>query len=834
MAESQVRIRVTTSGQEKLNRLNKSLNKTDRAANKLSGGLGKLSTAFAAVGAAAAAVGVAAIASKLTQVGKAAITAAGDVQKLQASFIGLTGSVETAEQLRNTLFQLSKTTPFKNEEILQSARRFLAVGVSVENLEGTLNRVGALAAQNGSELGRLGLIYSQVFAKGRLQGEELLQFLEAGVSITKELEQVTGLTGKALQDAISKGQISVENVNDAIKLATGEMTALDLAAKSVSVQFENVGDNVGEIGKAFSVSLAPAFASVFGVINEAFDRLFPSLESVQDRFDPLLEQAERFAQIVEDNPELVDAIASAFDSLLNFFLIPTVDAAEDLNDQLDQNPQGLIETIQNIELGIRRSFTAAAGLVKLLEAGRRLAAGGLVRGEAGNIGDLFQQGLADLQSLSSLKPFEIKTFTRPEVRGRAGDLDNGRGNPKGNGSGLTEKEVQRTRDLTAALADQNRVREEVLKLEKQILDANFAGNQILATQLRFQQEVIKIAGATAQKLKGVTDEQLRAQIVSEGDLKIAEAKAKSEDKLRTLRRDGATDAIRLENQLAEARQGALGSLEEENKLLQARLNGTEDVLKRELAIAKLVKAGTVKNKDGSTTQTVSREEAAAAVDLNTKLKEQLATADKLKGVYEQIGGVISNSIVTSIEQAIEGTADWNQILSDTLKQIGSLLIRAGVSSIGGPGGLGIPGFSSGGFVAPGQTALVGESGAELIRGGPAGTTVSPFADNNASLADARANAFAAGDSSDAFSEAAASLGSANATMASNAAQSEAAAYMSDTSDSRITVDYMQIGGLDVITKEQFAQGMAATEKAARARVFNDLKNKPAARGRIGI
>ena len=205
----------------------------------------------------------------------------------------------------------SKTTPFKNEEILSTAQRFLAVGVNAKNLQGTINRVGAIAAQSGQSLERLGLIYAQVYAKGRLQGEENLQFLEAGVDLTQELAVVTGKSGKALQEAMSKGQISIEDVNKAIVLATGDMKSLQQAGKAVDVAFNNISDNLGQLFGGFATSIAPALSATFGVINKILEQAFPSLDAIEKTFKPLTTEAERFAKVLGGNPELIASIAQA-------------------------------------------------------------------------------------------------------------------------------------------------------------------------------------------------------------------------------------------------------------------------------------------------------------------------------------------------------------------------------------------------------------------------------------------------------------------------------------------------------------------------------------------
>jgi tape measure domain-containing protein len=353
-------------------------------------------------------------------IGFAIVQAAGDAQKLTAAFTGLTGSATAAAQLRQELFTLSKATPFRNDELLNAAQRFLAVGVEVDKLGGTINRIGALAAQSGQSLDRIGLIYAQVFAKGRLQGEENLQFLEAGIDLNNELAQVTGLSGAALQDAMSKGKISVNDVNRAIVLATGNMTALVGAGQSVSVQFANIGDNIQQVFLGFAQAVSPALSAAFGVINQGLDRLFPSLESITKFFQPLATEAERFSKLLEKNPRVVEALALAFESLLNTAINPVVEGITAINDGLEKQPQGLVNSITELELKLRRAAFTASGLVKIITAPARL--GGLLSGEAR---DQLLAGLNDLQKAFNAQPIDVPINVKPkaeEVAQVAGDL----------------------------------------------------------------------------------------------------------------------------------------------------------------------------------------------------------------------------------------------------------------------------------------------------------------------------------------------------------------------------------------------------------------------------
>ena len=405
------------------------------AGGKGGGGVGLLAGSLGALAgplATAAAVSVA-----VAGIGYAATQTAGNIQKLNAAFTGLTGSAEAAKQLRQDLFTLSKTTPFRNEEILQAAQRFLAVGVNVKNLQGTINRVGAIAAQSGQSLNRLALIYAQVYAKGRLQGEENLQLLEAGVDLTQELAQVTGLSGAALQDAMSKGQISVEKFNAALKLATGDMSALQLAGQAVDVQFNNIFDNFGQLFGGFASSIAPALSTAFGVINQIFDQAFPSLASIEELFAPLTAEAKRFSEVLAGNPQLISAIAAAVREWAGLVVNDLANGLQFVNNILSKlDGSKLTKSLIESELVIRRIYLAAQSvgqvLIKNAELSLRALNNPIQFGKdiagAGGFGKFLAEEYADARNiwnrLITSKPLTFDNFQATSQGALAGGLDN--------------------------------------------------------------------------------------------------------------------------------------------------------------------------------------------------------------------------------------------------------------------------------------------------------------------------------------------------------------------------------------------------------------------------
>lgn len=480
-------------------------------------GLGGFGGAVGGIGATAAgaAVSVAAIGAAVIGIGAASVQSAGQIQRLNAAFVGLTGSAEAAKQLRQDLFTLSKTTPFKNEEILQAAQRFLAVGVEVDKLQGTINRVGAIAAQSGQPLERLALIYAQVYAKGRLQGEENLQLLEAGVDLTQELSAVTGKSGTALQDAMSKGQISINDFNKALLLATGEMSALQLAGRAVDVQFNNVFDNLGQLFGGFAQAIAPALSASFKVINDIFDSAFPSLESITKFFEPLTQAAERFSKTLEGNPQLIAAIASGFKSIGSIVVENIAIGLETVSSILSKiDGKQLIKGLIQVELLLRKALLASRalsatilknaeltfrGITNPVQFGKDIfAAGGFKAFIEKEYGQVYQYWTAAAQA----KPLPFPDVqSRPEQQTK-GDLST-KPDPGAEQAKLAAAQLQRVESEISlnTLKRQIAAAHELAKVEAGVVRETIRQRQEIEAGVQASRERVRLIGAQIEALR---------------------------------------------------------------------------------------------------------------------------------------------------------------------------------------------------------------------------------------------------------------------------------------------------------------------------------------------
>jgi tape measure domain-containing protein len=188
---------------------------------------------------------------------------AAELQSQTRSLEVLTGSADRAKQIVEELQKLGAVTPFTSTELIDTAKRLQAFGVETERVVDITKRLADVSGATGAELAGLATAYGQVQAKGRLQGEELLQFQERGVALQEVLRKEYGLTGTEFQKALEKGQISAEAVEYALKKLTdtGGKYANGAIAQSDTLngRLSTLTDSTQVLAQTIGKTLEPVF-----------------------------------------------------------------------------------------------------------------------------------------------------------------------------------------------------------------------------------------------------------------------------------------------------------------------------------------------------------------------------------------------------------------------------------------------------------------------------------------------------------------------------------------------------------------------------------------------
>ena len=257
MAEANVRLRV--DGRDAVNQLNR----VNKAAGTLQGTVGKLVGAFAGI-----------------QAAKFVFFKTAELETQTRSLKVLTGSLGNAQKIIKELQQFGAVTPFTSSELIETAKRLKAFGFETEKIVDVTKRLGDIAGATGADLGGIATAFGQIQAKGRLQGEELLQLQERGVDLQGTLRKEYGLTAEEFQKALSKGQIGADAVSFALEKLTekGGKYADGAIAQSDTLngKFSTLTDNIDGVARTIGEVLTPALKDAFDLaiattnaINEA-------------------------------------------------------------------------------------------------------------------------------------------------------------------------------------------------------------------------------------------------------------------------------------------------------------------------------------------------------------------------------------------------------------------------------------------------------------------------------------------------------------------------------------------------------------------------------------
>lgn len=151
-----------------------------------------------------------------------AITKIGaEAEQTSVAFTTLVGSETKAKGMLDEIAKFAAASPFGKLDLTENAKTMLNFGVETGKVLPLLKQLGDISGGNRDRLQSLSLVLGQVSAAGRLQGQDNLQFINAGFNPLQELAKMTGKSYAELQDKMSKGQITFENVTQAIRHATG-------------------------------------------------------------------------------------------------------------------------------------------------------------------------------------------------------------------------------------------------------------------------------------------------------------------------------------------------------------------------------------------------------------------------------------------------------------------------------------------------------------------------------------------------------------------------------------------------------------------------------------
>ncbi len=557
-----------------------------------------------------------------------------------------------------------------------------------------------------------------------------------------------------------------------------------------------------EFGKDGKISSETVLKALVAVRNEGINKLSQSLDTPVQKFKKLEIAGEKFRKALAD--EALPAVTEAVENLSTIIT------------QLE-GPIRFIGRLANQTL---------AGITDLINAATKpgeFAAAQSIRGgrlpfNVQATSDLFKgtgpqgRGLAGLQDqateLSALRNQPRNEVLLQLMQDRLTTLDKA--------TAVAEKAIVVSTDLSGVLGDKDTTTE----LDKDAADR--------ATAIESKLRGLNLELITQKELNTLAADLAKAELAGNKALEI---------RIKGIRREVLLGE-ELDNALARETDERVQQLTIQKfalKVEEARIDTAKQLAlldKERLATEKEISAEKIKQvRDGF----------AEAADIDRELNAQLTDTEVL---LNNIGGQITNGLVDGLQLAVSGVDNLGEsfqaLASDILSAVGNALILAGIKGLGGGDGVGLFSLLSGGLggnrasggpFAGGMAYITGEKGPELFIPSQNGQII-PSDPYEAARNALGGSTTESASGADAFIENQASLGTSAAAAQTRSMQE--LLVSTETGTIRVEVDTVSVGGLDVITTEQFAAGMEATAKQARAQVFSDMRKRPATRRSLGL
>lgn len=230
----------------------------------------------------------------IEQITSKLITVRGEFQQLDIGLRTMLGSKEKADKLMAQVVDLAAKTPFTLQEVGTGAKQLLSYQFGADEIINTLQRLGDVASGLGVPIGRLILVYGQVKAKGRLMGDDMRQFSEAGIPMAAALadefnkvNNTTTMTTAGIQKLVSEGKIGFEQVKAVMENMTNEggmfYNLMEQNSKSLTGLTSNLEDAMArmwnDLGKSMEGVLGDGIELAIDLVNnyEPFLKILGSL-----------------------------------------------------------------------------------------------------------------------------------------------------------------------------------------------------------------------------------------------------------------------------------------------------------------------------------------------------------------------------------------------------------------------------------------------------------------------------------------------------------------------------------------------------------------------------
>lgn len=308
MADGSVTIEVTLT-KEQIEKGLKSINADLKSLEKSSTSLSnKMANSFKNFGDKASKAGTALTVGLTTPL--AALSVAGikynaQMEDFEANLTTLLGNADDAKDMLADLKEMANTTPFETSDLLEATQMMLGFGLEAKKTKGYLQTLGDISMGNSEKLMSLTRAFSQIGAAGKATMEDINQMIDAGFNPLQIMSEKTGKSMAELRDEVSEGEISFEDIAEAMEDATKEggryYKAMEKASKTMNGKMSTALD-------ALNTALGDLTESLLPLATKAIEKITDWANAFTELDDETKETILTIAGIVAVSGPILGAI----------------------------------------------------------------------------------------------------------------------------------------------------------------------------------------------------------------------------------------------------------------------------------------------------------------------------------------------------------------------------------------------------------------------------------------------------------------------------------------------------------------------------------------------
>lgn len=231
------------------------------------------------------------------------------------------------DKIFNSIKNSVEGTPFSLDQAFGTAVQ--AIGAGSQDIERFMKNVADAAGFAGVDLERMGLVFNQVLAKGKLTGEETMQLMEAGLPARSWIQKSFNLTSDQFDKMQEQGEITLDMLQKSIEdhapgMAKALGNTLQGSIDNMKTAFARTGANFlaaifgGETGDD-TEGLKSAVARITEMLERLNNWIVANKDTIREYFvaakDIAIEVGTAIGNIagfLKEHPGLIQAVAVAF------------------------------------------------------------------------------------------------------------------------------------------------------------------------------------------------------------------------------------------------------------------------------------------------------------------------------------------------------------------------------------------------------------------------------------------------------------------------------------------------------------------------------------------